>query len=161
MGLAGACDALGVAARGGGPCAAVRGTNETLVARKNAPAIIPHCKRVRFHKNPLGTIANGASPIRPRVYYDHIGVRRSRVVTLVDLTGDGRQSHATILSMKPTSKRLGKSAIVWSLVWALAIIATAFLFKGNPVEYWIEAGLIIGALTFVVLKRRDLSAAVR
>jgi len=63
--------------------------------------------------------------------------------------------------MKPTSKRLGKSAIVWSLVWALAIIATAFLFKGNPVEYWIEAGLIIGALTFVVLKRRDLSAAVR
>jgi hypothetical protein len=63
--------------------------------------------------------------------------------------------------MKPTSKRLGKSAIVWSLVWALAILATAFLFKGNPVEYWIEASLIIGALTFVVLKRRDLSAAVR
>jgi hypothetical protein len=63
--------------------------------------------------------------------------------------------------MKPTSKRLGTSAIVWSLVWALAIIATAFLFKGNPVEYWIEAGLIIGALTFVVLKRRDLSASAR
>jgi hypothetical protein len=161
LGLAGACDALGVVAGGGGPCAAVRGTNEKLVARKNAPANIPRCKSVRFHKNLLGTIANAASPIRPRVYYDHIGVRRSWVVTLVDLTEDGRQRHATILSMKPTSKRLGKSAIAWSLAWALAIIATAFLFRGNPVEYWIEASLIIGALTFVVLKRRDLSASAR
>jgi hypothetical protein len=58
--------------------------------------------------------------------------------------------------MMPNSKKLGTSAIVWSLVWALAIIATAFLFKGNPAEYWIESGVIIGALTFVVLKRRRL-----
>jgi hypothetical protein len=58
--------------------------------------------------------------------------------------------------MMPNSKRLGTSAIVWSLVWAIAIIVTAFLFKGNPAEYWIESGLIIGALTFVVLKRRRL-----
>jgi hypothetical protein len=63
--------------------------------------------------------------------------------------------------MKPTSKKFGTSAIVWSLVWAVAIIAAAFLFKGNPAEYWIEAGLIVGALTFVVLKRRDLSASAR
>jgi hypothetical protein len=54
--------------------------------------------------------------------------------------------------MMPNSKKLGPSAIVWSLVWAFAIIATAFLFKGKPAEYWIESGLIIGALTFVVLK---------
>jgi hypothetical protein len=58
--------------------------------------------------------------------------------------------------MMPNSKRLGTSAIVWSLVWAIAIIVAAFLFKGNPAEYWIESGLIIGALTFVVLKRRRL-----
>jgi hypothetical protein len=63
--------------------------------------------------------------------------------------------------MMPNSKKLGTSAIVWSLVWAFAIIATAFLFKGNPAEYWIESGLIIGALTFVVLKRRGLSASAR
>ena len=63
--------------------------------------------------------------------------------------------------MMPSSKKLATSAIVWSLVWAFAIIAAAFLFKGNPAEYWIEAGLIIGALTFVVLKRRDLSASAR
>ena len=58
--------------------------------------------------------------------------------------------------MMPKSKRLGTSAIVWSLVWAIAIIAAAFLFRGNPAEYWIESGLIVGALTFVVLKRRRL-----
>jgi hypothetical protein len=61
----------------------------------------------------------------------------------------------------PNSKKLGTSAIVWSLVWAAAIIAAAFLFKGNPAEYWIESGLIIGALTFVVLKRRRLVSPTR
>jgi len=63
--------------------------------------------------------------------------------------------------MPNSSKRLGTSAIVWSLVWAAAIIAAAFLFKGNPAEYWIESGLIIGALTFVVLKRRRLVSPTR
>jgi hypothetical protein len=58
--------------------------------------------------------------------------------------------------MMPSSKKPATSAVVWSLVWAFAIIAAAFLFKGNPAEYWIEAGLILGALTFVVLKRRQL-----
>jgi len=61
----------------------------------------------------------------------------------------------------PNSKKPGTSAIVWSLVWAIAIIATAFLFKGNPAEYWMESGLIIGALTFVVLKRRRLVSPTR
>jgi hypothetical protein len=61
--------------------------------------------------------------------------------------------------MKPTSKKPGTSAIVWSLVWAFAIIAAAFLFKRNPAIYWIEAGLIIGALTFVVLKPRRAASA--
>ncbi len=56
--------------------------------------------------------------------------------------------------MSPASKKLVASPIVWSVVWAFAIIAVAFLFKGNPALYWIEAGLIIGALTFVVLKPR-------
>jgi hypothetical protein len=58
--------------------------------------------------------------------------------------------------MISNSKWFGTSAIVWSLVWAIAIIAAAFLFRGNPAEYWIESGLIIGALTLVVLKRRRL-----
>jgi hypothetical protein len=50
--------------------------------------------------------------------------------------------------MKPNSKK----AIFWSLVFGLAIVVSAFLFKGSPALYWIEAGLTVGALTFVVLK---------
>ena len=61
-----------------------------------------------------------------------------------------------MVTMKPDSKKLRTSTILWSLVWALAIIATAFLFKGNLAKDWIEAGLIVGALTFVVLKRQRL-----
>jgi hypothetical protein len=58
--------------------------------------------------------------------------------------------------MKTNYERLGASPIVWSLAWAFAIIATALLFKGNPAKDWIEAALIIGALTFVVLKPQRL-----
>jgi hypothetical protein len=45
-----------------------------------------------------------------------------------------------------------KKPILWSLVFALAMVASAFLFKGNPALYWIEAGLTVAALTFVILK---------
>ena len=45
-----------------------------------------------------------------------------------------------------------KNPILWSLVFAVAMIASAFVFKGNPALYWIEAGLMVAALTFVVLK---------
>jgi hypothetical protein len=50
--------------------------------------------------------------------------------------------------MKPNYKK----ANLWSLVFALAIIASAFLFKGNPALYWIGAGLTVPVLAFVVLK---------
>jgi len=45
-----------------------------------------------------------------------------------------------------------KRPILWSLVFALAMAASAFLFKGNPALYWIEAGLTVAALTLVILK---------
>ena len=50
--------------------------------------------------------------------------------------------------MKPNYKK----SILWSLGFALAMVASVFLFKGNPALYWIEAGLTVAALTFVVLK---------
>jgi hypothetical protein len=31
--------------------------------------------------------------------------------------------------------------ILWSLVFALAMVASAFLFKAHPALYWIEASL--------------------
>ena len=55
------------------------------------------------------------------------------------------------------SKRPRSSTIVWSLVWALAILAAAYLFKGSPALYWIESVLFVGGLTLVILpsKRAD------
>ncbi len=58
------------------------------------------------------------------------------------------QIRATVLAMSTNSKK----PILWSLVFAVAMIASAFLFKGNPALYWIEAGLMVAALTFAVLK---------
>jgi hypothetical protein len=49
-------------------------------------------------------------------------------------------------------KSNSKKAILWSLVFALAIIASAFLFKGHPALYWIDAALTVAALTLVVLR---------
>jgi 3-keto-L-gulonate-6-phosphate decarboxylase len=77
LGLAGACNVLAVAGRGGGDWAAVLATNEILTAKKNAAAANPQCKKVRFHKNLTANIAKAASQIRPRVYYDLVTVRWS------------------------------------------------------------------------------------
>jgi hypothetical protein len=38
--------------------------------------------------------------------------------------------------------------ILWSIVWALAIIVSAILFKGKPAKDWIQAALFLGAITF-------------
>jgi membrane protein YdbS with pleckstrin-like domain len=54
--------------------------------------------------------------------------------------------------MTTNSKKLVTSPILWSLVWAIGIIAAAFLFKRNPANYWVESALVVGALTTVVLK---------
>jgi uncharacterized membrane protein YbhN (UPF0104 family) len=61
--------------------------------------------------------------------------------------------------MTPDSKTHVTSLIIWSLVWAFTLIATAFVFKGNPVKGWIEAVLFIGALTFWLWKSRQLVCA--
>jgi hypothetical protein len=56
--------------------------------------------------------------------------------------------------MMPNYKKLVTSPIAWSLVWAVAIIAAALVFKGNPANYWVESALVVGTLTTVVLKSR-------
>jgi len=39
------------------------------------------------------------------------------------------------------------SLILWSLAWAFALIAAAFLFKGYPAKDWIDSALFVGAIT--------------
>jgi hypothetical protein len=57
--------------------------------------------------------------------------------------------------MNSLTKRRETSSVVWSLMWAFAIIATALLFKGSSVLYWIESALVVGALAFVILKTQQ------
>jgi hypothetical protein len=38
--------------------------------------------------------------------------------------------------------------VLWSIVWAIAFVASAFFFKGNPVKDWIQSALFIGGITF-------------
>ncbi|HEV7373862.1 MAG TPA: hypothetical protein VGN95_04040 [Pyrinomonadaceae bacterium] len=41
-----------------------------------------------------------------------------------------------------------KTIVLWAIARALVFIATAIVFKGNPVEDWFQAALFIGALSF-------------
>jgi membrane protein YdbS with pleckstrin-like domain len=55
------------------------------------------------------------------------------------------------LSMKPNSKKRATSLIIWSFVWALALIASAFFFKGHPASNWIADGLFTVVFAALVL----------
>jgi drug/metabolite transporter (DMT)-like permease len=54
--------------------------------------------------------------------------------------------------MVNSSRKQQTSLILWSLVWALAFIASAYIFKGNPVKDWVQSGLFIGAITYLLWK---------
>jgi hypothetical protein len=45
------------------------------------------------------------------------------------------------------------STLVWSAIFAVAIVAAAFVFHGRT-EYWVESALIVAALGFVILRKR-------
>ena len=53
-----------------------------------------------------------------------------------------------MLAMITTPKREMRTPVLWAMGWALVFIASAILFKGNPLKDWIQAALFIGALTF-------------
>jgi hypothetical protein len=40
--------------------------------------------------------------------------------------------------------------IIWAIVWAAAMIASAIVLKGNPIKDWIQSALFIAAMTFWV-----------
>ncbi len=40
--------------------------------------------------------------------------------------------------------------VLWAIVWAAALIASAILLKGNPIKDWVQSALFIAAMTFWV-----------
>lgn len=57
--------------------------------------------------------------------------------------------------MIPAMKTATSTRILYALIWAFVIIASAFAFKNNANRDWIEMGLTGLALTFVVLSRES------
>lgn len=43
-----------------------------------------------------------------------------------------------------------EGAAGWSAIWALALIAGAFLFRHSPAFYWIEAPIFVAAITHIL-----------
>jgi hypothetical protein len=52
--------------------------------------------------------------------------------------------------MTASSKNHLSTLILWAIVWAVAMVASAILLKGNPIKDWIQAALFIAAMTFWV-----------
>lgn len=50
--------------------------------------------------------------------------------------------------MLSASRKNMTTLILWAIAWALALIASAILFKGNSLKDWIQSTLFIGAITF-------------
>jgi hypothetical protein len=46
---------------------------------------------------------------------------------------------------------------LWAIAWALALVATAILFKGNPIKDWVQSALYLGAISFWFWKSRQLA----
>jgi len=59
--------------------------------------------------------------------------------------------------MTTSSKRQMVTLVLWAIAWALALIASAILFKGNPVKDWIQSALFVGAVTFWLWQSRLLA----
>jgi hypothetical protein len=49
------------------------------------------------------------------------------------------------------------TVILWSIAWALALIASAIFLKGNPAKDWVQAALFIGALSVWLWQSQRLS----
>jgi len=48
------------------------------------------------------------------------------------------------MTTRPANYRL--SIILWSLPWALALIASAYFFRDSAAGYWIDAALLAGSI---------------
>jgi uncharacterized membrane protein YbhN (UPF0104 family) len=56
--------------------------------------------------------------------------------------------------MTSSSQRHIATLVLWSIAWALALIASAILFKGHPAKDWIQSALFTGAVTFWLWQSR-------
>jgi hypothetical protein len=77
---------------------------------------------------------------------DHLLVLKLATPWFAMRDGAGKRSIVS-RTMTNTSKRQMTTLVLWSIVWAIAFVASAFFFKGNPVKDWIQSALFIGGIT--------------
>jgi hypothetical protein len=46
-----------------------------------------------------------------------------------------------------TTRRKTTILVLWAVIWALALIGSVFVFKGNPIKDWIESVLFVVGIT--------------
>ncbi len=46
-----------------------------------------------------------------------------------------------------TTKRQTTTLVLWAVIWALALIVSAFVFRGNPIKDWIQSVLFAVGIT--------------
>jgi arsenate reductase len=60
-------------------------------------------------------------------------------------------------AMSSIPKKHRATLILWAIAWALAMIASAILFKGQPLKDWIQSALLIGAVTCLIWQSQRLT----
>jgi hypothetical protein len=55
------------------------------------------------------------------------------------------------MTKHPTNKH---AEILWSIVWAIALVAAAFVFKHSPALNWVEGTIFVAAITHVLWNAR-------
>ena len=69
---------------------------------------------------------------------------------------------ANIFAMKTESNTHNTRIIIWSLIWALGMIAAAYFYKGNPAKDQVEAAItVVGTLVLLALLPRRSRGCVR
>jgi hypothetical protein len=51
-----------------------------------------------------------------------------------------------------TNSKYQRSLVLWSIVWASALVTASFLFRGKPAKYWVEPAILVAAITHLMWK---------
>jgi predicted membrane channel-forming protein YqfA (hemolysin III family) len=76
------------------------------------------------------------------------------------VTGETKSARTRISgTMNSTSQKTQWKLILWALAWALAIIGSAFVLKGNPAKDWIQSALFVGAVNVWLWQSRQVTSS--
>ena len=63
------------------------------------------------------------------------------------LRRDGTKKREYIRTLITGKRKTTTTLALWAVIWALALIASAFVFKANPIMNWIQSVLLVAGVT--------------